>query len=72
MIVDANGISASISIVTQEATKAFAQLAKLFAENRLIWLVTWGGEWPDKFVLLNRYMRTGCEPDYFDDDRWEA
>lgn len=24
----------------------------------------WPGEWPDEFVLLNRYLRTGVKPPY--------
>lgn len=29
------------------------------------------GNWPDRYILLNRYMRTNLLPDYFSEERWE-
>lgn len=31
-----------------------------------------GGDWPDRFSLLNRCVRTGVVPENLTDERWEA
>lgn len=30
------------------------------------------GEWPDEFVLLNRWQRTRYKPKYLSGERWES
>lgn len=32
------------------------------------WWATLEGKWPDRFVLLNRYLRTGQEPPFIFND----
>ncbi len=30
------------------------------------------GDWPDYFSLINRYLRTDCEPNNISGERWTA
>lgn len=39
-------------------------LARLYMHER-------GGKWPDMFSVLNRYLRTGVEPERLEGERWE-
>lgn len=51
----------------QQATTALRSLSKLF-EDREKWYVITEGQWPDKFILLNRYVRTGLRPPFMFND----
>lgn len=53
------------------AQEKLMELAEVLKKLREKWLPTAGGEWADKFVLLNRYLRTGVEPAYFSGERTE-
>jgi hypothetical protein len=55
----------------RQVNKSMRGLSKTLARIRQQWLPTAGGEWPDCFVLLNRYLRTGEEPKYFSGERVE-
>lgn len=54
-----------LSLSAKQAIAAFEQLSA----PRVLWLPRIGGEWPDRFTLLNRYLRTDHEPEYFTDER---
>lgn len=43
------------------------QLNRIWEERAHVWAVT-EGQWPDRFTLLNRYVRTGQEPPYLFND----
>lgn len=32
------------------------------------WITIYPGQWPDKFTLLNRYVRTGLQPPFIFND----
>lgn len=46
------------------AARGFRVLADIVAAHREQWLCEGEGQWPDKFSLLNRYVRTGLEPPF--------
>lgn len=54
--------------VTGEAVQAFSQLAEIINQHREQWLCEGEGQWPDKFSLLNRYVRTDLEPPFIFND----
>lgn len=56
----------------REATKSLRELSEVLKSTREHWLCMVGGEWPDRFVLLNRYLRTGAQSEYFTDERWSS
>lgn len=51
------------------ATFQFKRLNHASAVWRTSMLPILSGKWPDRFTLLNRYVRTGQEPEYFTDER---
>ena len=59
----------ALSVSAARAGDAIQRLA-----CALIFLVadTEGGEWPDKFILLNRYMRTDRLPSRIEEKRCEV
>lgn len=61
-----------LSTATMRATESIKMLGGIVQYLRPQWLLTMSGEWPDRFVILNRYLRTGVEPEYFSDERWTA
>lgn len=46
-----------------KAIKGFNALAAVF-KDRDKWYAIYPGQWPDKFTLLNRFMRTGLRPPF--------
>lgn len=52
----------------QQVTASLEGLAAVIERNRERWYCTSPGDWPDKFALLNRYVRTGIEPTYIFND----
>jgi hypothetical protein len=63
----------ALSLSTEAAAYELTLVGRAMDEMRPVWLVEQSGNWPDDFVLLNRYLRTGVEPDYFDSEmkrRW--
>lgn len=58
-----------MTVSARKVTEVLRALGDQIAVLRPIWLATDAGEWPDRFVLLNRYLRTGCEPEYFTESR---
>lgn len=57
----------NLSLATVQATKALSELAQVF-EDRDSWHAVCEGEWPDKFTLLNRFVRTGVRPPFILND----
>lgn len=51
----------------REVTASLAKLAKVF-EDRDKWFTVYEGQWPDKFVVLNRFVRTGLRPPFILND----
>lgn len=51
----------------RQAAKALGDLGRLF-EDRNKWYAVNEGQWPDKYVLLNRFLRTGLRPPYIFND----
>lgn len=49
-------------------TNALGEMTKVIEEHREQWLCEGEGEWPDKFALLNRYVRTDHEPPFILND----
>lgn len=62
----------SVTASCEYATVQLKQLGQVIDSLRPVWLVENGGDWPDAFTLLNRYLRTGIEPECFEDERWEG
>jgi hypothetical protein len=48
----------------QRAVQGFSALADVITLHREQWLCEGEGQWPDKFTLLNRYVRTDLEPPF--------
>ena len=55
----------------EEATRIVVtqlqQVTALF-EDRDKWYATQEGQWPDRFILLNRFVRTGLRPPFIFND----
>lgn len=49
------------------AVKAFADFGRLFEDRDKHYAVN-EGQWPDKYVVLNRFMRTGLRPPFIFND----
>jgi len=62
----------TLSASCEAATAATKALGDVIQAQYPTWLIIEGGNWPDRFSLLNRYLRTGVEPEYFSDERWTA
>lgn len=65
-------LTVGFQLFTTAVQTATLALQKFNEQLRVWLLLERGGEWPDKFTLLNRYVRTGIEPEYFSDERWAA
>lgn len=52
-----------LSFTASRVAAVMRACGEQFELLRQILLVTTAGEWPDSFILLNRYVRTGHEPD---------
>lgn len=50
-----------------QAIKGLNSLAAIF-EDRDKWYAVHEGQWPDKFALLNRFIRTGLRPPFILND----
>lgn len=50
-----------------QTIKGLNALAAVF-EDRDRWYAVCEGQWPDKFVILNRFMRTGLRPQFILND----
>lgn len=50
-----------------QAIKGLNALAAVF-EDRDKWYAVCEGQWPDKFTVLNRFMRTGLRPPFIFND----
>lgn len=50
-----------------KAIKGLNALASVF-EDRDKWYAIYPGRWPDKFTLLNRFVRTGLRPPFILND----
>ncbi len=48
----------------KSVTESLREIAEVIAGHREQWLCEGEGQWPDKFALLNRYVRTDHEPPY--------
>lgn len=48
----------------ERAARGFKMLGNVITEHREQWLCEGEGQWPDKFILLNRYVRTDLEPPF--------
>lgn len=53
---------------TKQTVKEFSKLSEIIRERREQWLCEGEGQWPDKFTLLNRYVRTDYEPPFILND----
>lgn len=60
------GVGQFVSAANQ-VIQSLNEMAKIF-EDRDKWHATTEGEWPDKFTLLNRFVRTGVRPPYIFND----
>lgn len=49
-------------------TNALDEITKVIEEHRERWLCEGEGQWPDKFTILNRYVRTDYEPPFIFND----
>lgn len=49
-------------------TDALSEMAQVIEEHREQWLCESQGQWPDKFALLNRYVRTDYAPPFIFND----
>lgn len=58
----------SLAASTRFAVAQLKCLADVINEHREQWLCEGEGQWPDKFVLLNRYVRTDYEPPFIIND----
>jgi hypothetical protein len=54
-------------LATREVIRQLDRLAKVF-EDRDKFHASYEGQWPDKFVLLNRFVRTGLRPPFIIND----
>lgn len=54
----------SFADIVRMTTDALNEMAQIVAEHREQWLCEGEGQWPDKFTLLNRYVRTDYEPPF--------
>lgn len=54
-------------LATLAACKALAQFGKVFEDKDKFYAI-YPGQWPDEFVVLNRFMRTGLRPPYILND----
>lgn len=52
----------------RRTTEQIKELSVVIERNCEHWHCTLSGDWPDKFTLLNRYVRTGVEPEYIFND----
>lgn len=50
------------------AVRGLNELAEVVKQHREQWLCEGEGQWPDKFTLLNRYVRTDREPPFLFND----
>lgn len=57
-----------LSSAVASAVTAFQRMADFINKHREQWLCEGEGQWPDKFSLLNRYVRTDCEPPFIFSD----
>lgn len=60
MFTDCSSALRSLGHSVERTTQALRQYA---ARLEPMWAYM-PGEWPDKFVLLNRYLRTGVKPPF--------
>lgn len=49
-------------------TDALNEMTQVINKHREQWLCEGEGQWPDKFALLNRYVRTDYEPPFIFND----
>lgn len=54
--------------VVQTTIDALKEMSRVIAEHREAWLCGGEGQWPDRFALLNRYVRTDLEPPFIFND----
>lgn len=58
----------SLGEAAERAAKGFSVLLNVITEHREELLCTGPGQWPDKYTLLNRYVRTDLEPPFIIND----
>lgn len=58
----------SLTQATHNAIKGLNELACVVEQHREQWLCEGEGQWPDKFSLLNRYVRADLEPPFLFND----
>lgn len=58
-----------VSVSAQRATTSLYRMKRALV---LIDAPTEAGDWSDDFSLLNRYLRTGLEPENITGERWES
>lgn len=63
-LINISGALRRMSLSTEATTRVLHTLAHVVAVNREHWLCEGEGQWPDKFILLNRYVRTDLEPPF--------
>lgn len=57
-----------LALSSRWAARMLGKLRKVIETHRERWLCENEGQWPDKFSLLNRHVRTGCEPPFIFND----
>lgn len=57
----------NLRLAVHRSTEALGKLAKVF-EDRDSWHAVCEGKWPDKYTLLNRFLRTGIRPPFIIND----
>jgi hypothetical protein len=63
LLIDIHVITRKFQEAMTETTRRLNEFAKVF-DDRDRWYVANEGQWPDRFVLLNRFVRTGKRPPY--------
>lgn len=67
MVSGFEAMAASIRAVGLSAERAAQSLRNAQVSSDPLWCVN-SGEWPDEFVLLNRYLRTGVKAPFIFND----
>ena len=53
---------------TEAAIRSLQEFAEIIMAHEEQWRIELQGQWPDSFMLLNRYVRTGIRAPYIFND----
>lgn len=65
---DTAGAFSRLGFASRRTALQFKRYGAFVQAHREEWLTTLPGQWPDKFTLLNRYVRSDLEPPYIFND----